>query len=228
MIHNLLDRINGASIPPNVWEQFSKHAADVKAYAEKLQQEAKKRYADASDSLSTFREQCDAVVHAARDLRVAVLEEKVDLKAFMQDLEQRLQEIMKESKSHFPSSDEAPGHDERKKTARQMLIWIREATLELAVKYGANDEAVRSSFEHIMPALEGLIVITGKFFTILITVNKAENSLGDITEQHPDLASMLLPTVVAMAIPESLLLRPLLSFVGFGPEGPVKGEPLLP
>lgn len=46
---------------------------------------------------------------------------------------------------------------------------------------------------------------------------------GDINEQHPRLLPMLAFSVAGMLIPESWILRPLLSLFGFGPAGPVKG-----
>ena len=48
--------------------------------------------------------------------------------------------------------------------------------------------------------------------------------IGDLIEQHPVLISTLVFAGVAMLIPESWILRPLLRMVGFGPDGPVKGR----
>lgn len=47
--------------------------------------------------------------------------------------------------------------------------------------------------------------------------------IGDINEQHPQLLPALAFSVAALLIPESWILRPLLSVFGFGPAGPVKG-----
>lgn len=47
---------------------------------------------------------------------------------------------------------------------------------------------------------------------------------GDLAEQHPVILETLLFAGVGMLIPESWILRPLLSLFGFGPYGPVKGQ----
>ena len=46
---------------------------------------------------------------------------------------------------------------------------------------------------------------------------------GDINEQYPGLFPCIAFTVVAMLIPESWILRPMLAMLGFGPEGPMAG-----
>ncbi|KAK7062108.1 hypothetical protein R3P38DRAFT_3340863 [Favolaschia claudopus] len=48
-------------------------------------------------------------------------------------------------------------------------------------------------------------------------------STRDLVEQHPDLLIALLITITLMLIPDSWLLRPVLSLFGFGPLGPGKG-----
>ncbi|EKM51195.1 uncharacterized protein PHACADRAFT_263206 [Phanerochaete carnosa HHB-10118-sp] len=68
-------------------------------------------------------------------------------------------------------------------------------------------EALRVSFDKLVPCIEKLVVVT-----------------GDLAEQHPILLDTLLFSATAMLIPESWILRPLLSLFGFGPFGPVKGS----
>jgi hypothetical protein len=69
-------------------------------------------------------------------------------------------------------------------------------------------ENLRSSFDQLKPRVEKLVVIT-----------------GDLIEQHPVLFSTLVFSATAMLIPESWILRPLLSMIGYGPYGPIKGSP---
>ena len=47
--------------------------------------------------------------------------------------------------------------------------------------------------------------------------------IGDINEQHPQLLTTLVFSVATLLIPESWILRPFLSLLGFGPAGPIKG-----
>lgn len=49
--------------------------------------------------------------------------------------------------------------------------------------------------------------------------------LGDLIEQHPKIVETVLVTAVPFILPELPILRPILSFFGFSPTGPVKGEP---
>jgi len=92
-----------------------------------------------------------------------------------------------------------------------VLDKAEQGLLDLARKHGMSEdglERVRESFGLLKPRIEKLVVIT-----------------GDLVEQHPVIFSALISSAVAMLIPESWILRPLLSVMGYGPYGPIKGSP---
>ncbi|KAF9793453.1 hypothetical protein BJ322DRAFT_1034738 [Thelephora terrestris] len=111
----------------------------------------------------------------------------------------------------FPLSDQAPSQTERLEMVIIVLEKAKQGFLDLAHKYDMSEaglESVRESFSLLMPHIEHLVVIT-----------------GDLIEENPVLFSTLICSVTGILVPEAWILRPLLSVMGYGLYGPVKGTP---
>ncbi|KAG2344954.1 hypothetical protein BDR05DRAFT_142304 [Suillus weaverae] len=95
---------------------------------------------------------------------------------------------------------------------------FEEGFLQVATKLGVSEELLKSHSNSL------------KFVVQHVAV-----TLGDLVEQHPDIANTLLLVAIAELLPLLLpeieistllarwLLRPLLRMFGFGSQGPIKG-----
>ncbi|KAG2139737.1 hypothetical protein DEU56DRAFT_799974 [Suillus clintonianus] len=113
----------------------------------------------------------------------------------------------------FPPPEEAPGHENRTMMINTVLDRIEEGFLPFAIKLGVSEELLKSHSTSL------------KF-----DVQRVAVTIGDLVEQHPDIANALVFVATAeIFVPligmllEGWLLRLVLRFVGFGPQGPIKG-----
>jgi hypothetical protein len=58
-----------------------------------------------------------------------------------------------------------------------------------------------------------------------VNVDKVHRRKGNIVDKHPQLVETIIISAVCLMIPEGFILRPILSALGFGPTGPIKGMP---
>jgi len=111
----------------------------------------------------------------------------------------------------FPLSDQAPSPTERLEMVAAALGTANQALLDFAREHGMSQdglESLRESFGLLIPHIEHLVVIT-----------------GDLIQENPVLFNTLISCVAGMVIPEAWILRPLLSVLGYGLYGPIKGSP---
>ncbi|GJE93550.1 hypothetical protein PsYK624_097090 [Phanerochaete sordida] len=164
------------------------------------------------DSVQSFRTTFHELQYSASDMKVHfeyLTTNGLTWEDISNDIAEALQAVLKELKEAFPPPDHAPSHEHRQVVTRTTLEKVETAILDVARKHGMpadRVEALRISFDNAKPVIEKAVVIT-----------------GDLIEQHPILFETLLFAGTAMLIPESWLLRPVLSMFGFGPYGPVKG-----
>ncbi|KAF8507295.1 hypothetical protein BU17DRAFT_16275, partial [Hysterangium stoloniferum] len=63
-----------------------------------------------------------------------------------------------------------------------------------------------------------------QFQSISLPVKQVVLGAGNVIDNHPELIEIILLTVAVLLLPESFLLRSILSLFGFGPYGPIKGS----
>ncbi|KAG1875429.1 hypothetical protein DFJ58DRAFT_740959 [Suillus subalutaceus] len=126
--------------------------------------------------------------------------------------------LFEELMEMFPPPGEAPGHDNRTIMINAVLDRFEEGFLQVATKLGVSEELLKIHSSSL------------KFVVQHVAV-----TIGDLAEQHPEIANallliaiaelspLLLPQIEMGALLEGWLLRPLLRMIGFGPQGPIKG-----
>ena len=146
------------------------------------------------------------------------------------DLSALFESILEQLAKEFPAPDKAPNHEERRSLVRETLRRLEEGTLSLSEKWGVPENTARELFLTIGPVVESLVVTTGMSF-LHVPVRSLNTRFlplhpGDLVEQHPTILEIMLFSGAILLIPESWILRPLLTGFGFGPNGPIKGRHL--
>lgn len=119
-----------------------------------------------------------------------------------------LEVIFNDILDNLQEPDQAPNHQERQERVLSILDEAGGRLLDLARKHGMSEDGVenlRRSFDRLKHHIQKLFII-----------------IEDIIEEYPFLFCILAFAVLAMLIPESWLLLPLLKLVGFGLKGPIK------
>ncbi|KAG0698009.1 hypothetical protein DFH29DRAFT_943524 [Suillus ampliporus] len=206
------------------WDEVIELGPNIQRYTDELFHHATELYP--SEKIAEFRQSVDnvtitatalhQVVFAAAEqsgwpLDVSILEELGDIFGV----------LFGDLTEMFPPPEEAPGHENRTLMVNAVLSRVEESFLQLAIKYGGNEELLTSYTSPLKFDVQYIVVI-----------------IGDLAEQHPDLANVLLFTAIAPLLPgiaaalspeigllleETWLLRQVLRMVGFGPLGPMKG-----
>ncbi|KZT07298.1 uncharacterized protein LAESUDRAFT_725207 [Laetiporus sulphureus 93-53] len=196
----------------NFWERAVALGSRAQQYAEHLVATAIAQH-DAALGARLLRIRSamnQLVVHAnalERDLNTAAAENYESMEFISESLEDILARLFEELKKMFPPPDQAPHHKKRLKHVDIALKKAEEAIIAFGMQHGISEEAMRVHMENIRPLLEQVVV-----------------EIGDLIEEHPILAETLLGIGVFMIIPASLILRPLLGVLGFGPYGPIEGS----
>lgn len=197
-------------LPP--WEK-------IVAYADKLLEVTNEGLNTAArefhiqEKIDDFRNTFGDIVFASTEIREHMTEltqKGLTLDQISDELGVIFNDILDHLRKSFPPPDQAPSHEERLERVISILDEAERRLLDFARKHGMSEDGVenlRGSFDRLKPHIQKLVVIT-----------------GDLIEQHPIIFSTLVFAGVAMLIPESWFLRPLLRLVGFGPEGPIKGS----
>ena len=227
VVHKIEDAASG-SLPLPSWDRIASFGSGLLKQADEDLNNAIKQWPikeDVESFRATFRE----LLYSANAIRAnfSHIAEKRGLtfEDISDELGDAFQAVLKELKAAFPPPDQAPSHEARQNMTRTALRKVEQALLDFARKQDVpeeNVEALRASFDKLVPIVEKLVVITGAP-ALSGGVTCAYHVVGDLAEQHPILLDTLLFSATALLIPESWILRPLLSLFGFGPFGPVKG-----
>ncbi|KAG1746517.1 uncharacterized protein EDB91DRAFT_1117333 [Suillus paluster] len=146
-----------------------------------------------------------AAEQSGRPLDMSIFEDSVDI-------------LFEELKEVFPPPEQAPGHENRTVMFSTVLDRMEEKFLQVAIVHGGNEELLTSYTSSLKFSVQHIAV-----------------TMGDLIEQHPNLANTLLIAAMAPLLPEiaavflprgggSWILRRVLLKVGFGPQGPMKGS----
>ncbi|KAG2344955.1 hypothetical protein BDR05DRAFT_960922 [Suillus weaverae] len=202
------------------WDKIIELGPNIKEYADELFHHAVELYP--SEKLTEFRESMVNVTSTATTLRKvcseAAKDSGVSIHSVIEEHGDIFIVLFEELIEMFPPPEEAPGHDNRTIMINTALDRFEEGFLQVATKLGVSEELLKSHSNSL------------KFVVQHVAV-----TLGDLVEQHPDIANTLLIVAIAELLPlllseigigtllEGWLLRPLLRMFGFGPQGPIKG-----
>ncbi|KAG1888720.1 hypothetical protein F4604DRAFT_964642 [Suillus subluteus] len=184
---------------------------NIKEYADELFLHTSELYS--SEKLVEFKESMVNVTATVTVLHQicsrAAEDSGVSLHSVIEELEDIFVALFEDLMEMFPPPEEAPGHDNRTIMINAALDHFEEGFLQVATKLGVSEELLESHTSSL------------KFVVQHVTI-----TIGDLAEQHPEIANALLLIVIAELLP---LLLPqigkwLLHMLGFGPLGPIKGR----
>ncbi|KAG1764650.1 hypothetical protein EDD22DRAFT_445650 [Suillus occidentalis] len=191
---------------------------NIEEYADELFLHAVELYP--SDKLTEFRESMVNVTATATVLHKvcsgAAEDSGVSFQTVIEEHQDMFFVLFEGLMEMFPPPDEAPGHDNRTIMISTALDRFEEVFLQVATELGVSEELLKSHSNSLKFVVQHVIV-----------------TMGDLVEQHPDIAKTLLFVAIAELAPSLLpevgvlfdgwLLRQLLRLLGFGPLGPIKG-----
>ncbi|KAK2463938.1 hypothetical protein APHAL10511_004046 [Amanita phalloides] len=152
------------------------------------------------------------IISASSEMRghmTELTEKGLTLDQISDELEVIFNNVLDHLKKAFrPTPDKEPNHEERQEMVTRVLDGAEQGLPDFARKHGMSEDGLKN--------------LRGSFDQLKIHVRRLVVMAGDLIEQHPILVTTLVFTGVAMLIPESWILRPLLKMVGFGPDGPFK------
>lgn len=193
------------------WSRAFSFAKEMEKYGEELMHNVTSQLPTAAAEVARFKEAMQLAVGTTaklkEDISLVVEAQGVKLEAFSEEFGEQLKILLDQLQTAFPPPDKAPSHADRSARVHKILEEVENVLVRVASKYGIEEAVIRSHFDAIKSHVEVVIV-----------------TAGDLIEQHPQIAEAILFSGVAMLIPESWLLRPLLGLFGFGPGGPVKGS----
>ncbi|KAG0693903.1 hypothetical protein DFH29DRAFT_962568 [Suillus ampliporus] len=146
-----------------------------------------------SEKISEFRKSVDSVASTAAALH----------QAFKGAAEQRgipLDSVSEELGNMFP-----PGHENRTAMITTVLDRIEESFLQFIINRGMSEEPLRSHSNSLKSGVQHIVV-----------------TIGDLYEQHPELAWALSCIATGTLFAQGILLTAL-RIIGFGALGPIKG-----
>ncbi|KAG2139745.1 hypothetical protein DEU56DRAFT_942500 [Suillus clintonianus] len=180
--------------------------SNIQRFTDELFQHAKKTYP--SEKMAEFRKSVDAVASTLTALH-QVVKGATDVRGI--PIDSVLKEIggafcvlFTELKEQFPPPGEAPGHEKRMIMINTVLDRFEEIFLPVAIKYGATEELLKNHTSSLKSSVRHIVV-----------------TIGDIHEQHPELA-WTLSSIATGTLAQGLIVTTLRIF-GLGASGPVKG-----
>ncbi|KAG0691508.1 hypothetical protein DFH29DRAFT_977940 [Suillus ampliporus] len=184
----------------NVWDKITELGPDIQGYPEKLYHHAMAVYP--SEKISEFRESVDSVASTATALhqafKGAAEQCEIPLDSVSEELGNMFRALFEELKEQFPPPGEAPGHE-------NLLDRIEESFLQFIINRGMSEEPLRSHSNSLKSGVQHIVV-----------------TIGDLYEQHPQLAWALSCITTGTLFAQGILLTAL-RIIGFGALGPIKG-----
>jgi len=195
--------------PPDsdFWQSAKDLGDKASAYKDKILKDAAAEYASIADKINDFEKSMNQVVTSAETLAKMILEHVPNREEFQNRFEVERSHAWETLKEEFSE----PLPEDQTERYKQQAIRVARAlnmTENALVKVGGLPEAdVRTEFDNTKPHIRK---------ALLIMINLVNN--------HPVLFETLIFSAVLSIIPQSFVLRPILSLLGFGPSGPVKGS----
>lgn len=231
LISSRLSFPSSDSIPSNFWEIAASLGELVQSYTRNLLHDTTTSYPAVAEQIDKMKANTKDLVDSVAQFRnVAMPHTNSSLDSISDELGNSFDSILKLLQEEFPPPEQAPNHEERALMASKVLMAVEEKMIDVLSKYDVNEDHVRSTLGELRPTIQNLVVVTGRrSFIFSNSHGQFHNQrLGDIVELYPGLLDLLFFSISILVIPEGWLLRPLLSLIGFGPYGPIKGMYLSP
>lgn len=176
------------------------------AYVTEERQKFAELHTDVKEKLRTLDQDVRNMVDSAKKLNGVF--EGVDHEKVSQGWTTIQETVSSQIQDEFPLLEEAPRHERRKEHIIRILEKVED---QLVLVLGPYTSTPEEELRKLFATISALIV------KILVTI-------GDIIEQYPMAAEMLLMGISIMLLGSAPpFLQTLLSLFGFGPAGPIKG-----
>ncbi|KAG2137165.1 uncharacterized protein EDB93DRAFT_1167834 [Suillus bovinus] len=189
------------------WEKVMGLGSKIQGNVDELFENAKKLY---PAKMSEFKKSVNSVASTATSLhqvvKGAAAQRDVPFDSVLEELRNTLHVVFEELKEQFPPPEEAPGHENRTLMINTVLDRVEESFLRVAIKYGASEEVLKNHTGSLMSGIRHILGI-----------------IGDLYEQHPQLAWTLLCIAIGSLLAPWFLLGTV-RIIGFGALGPIKGS----
>ena len=203
--------------PSDVWEKATQI---LQAYVSQLLKSAAAyfKFIKLTDITSAMNNIVHAIATFRDSVQGALYPDHITLDTHTQELEALLMALAHGLESIHPPN-KAP-HAQREEMVDKIMDETELALNSLVTHNGIKVEVVTT----YLRALKHALVTVGMSISPWMRLNVLTHHVDDINEPEcPQFLPALVFSVVAMLVPESWILRPLLNVIGFGPAGPVKG-----
>jgi hypothetical protein len=195
-------------VASNFWERAASMGGAVQKYAEHVLQDATLTYASAASGITDVKLSMSHLIERTQIMKASVVEQHgKSVHDLYEILAVEMAKLADEIKDDFPPPDHAENHGERQILMAKILLKVEGGVVRAAVAVGIPEHEARVHFEAMEPHIRSILV-----------------TAGDLIEQHPTIAEVLMFSIVGMVVPQSWFLRPIFGLFGFGPAGSVKGK----
>ncbi|RXW18817.1 hypothetical protein EST38_g7040 [Candolleomyces aberdarensis] len=198
-------------LPPSPIEAIISSAKENgEAVAASVLKDLANQYPVITDQVQQFQEHFNKIIEDAKDLKRELVDNNIDPTVVHDHLTREAANIIETLRTEFdkPLPDEL---EERARYRNQMiskaLDHVEDAFVFICDQSGhLSEQDARRIFAPVKKAIQdGLFII------------------GDFVDKNPELIGAIAISAVCFLIPESFILRPILSVFGFGPAGPLNG-----
>ncbi|KAJ8592155.1 hypothetical protein M405DRAFT_813137 [Rhizopogon salebrosus TDB-379] len=204
----LFDFLRCAHPRESFWDKVTELGPKFQGHTDGLFRYATELYP--SEKITEFRASVRNITSTAttiyQDVHEAAGQRGIPLDSMKGELENIFYVMSEELKEQFPPPEAAPGHETRTVMISTVLDRIEGGFLPFAIKHGVNEETLKTHLSSFKLHAQFIVV-----------------TIGDLVEQHPELAMTLSVAAIAMLLPELWLLRLILRMFGFGAQGLIKG-----
>lgn len=155
---------NALSNQTDFWKELERLGDGVHQYAEeaintlKLDPVVTARIEELKERWDNFLDAWNAL-HV--DLMALEAVQKRDVNTLVDGIAEILAKVFERLKTQFPPPDQAPNHEQRKKSIHEALTQIEEALVTFLSELGMSEDVIRAHFSNFMPPLENVMVTIG-------------------------------------------------------------------
>ncbi|KAF4621312.1 hypothetical protein D9613_000771 [Agrocybe pediades] len=220
--HGLLEKaVEGANIALNdVAHQFGEamDGLDVSKVLDAVSKEAVTRFEDATHRVDALKRLIEDLINSAEELRldadqVPVGKDSFSFNVFVQKLAGHVESIIVdlEKELALPSPEnQTDAFKQRNATITLILDKVENAIVRVYALWDVSEAEARMRFRPVKTHIRDVILVIGK-----------------LADEHPAVANAIVVAAVMGTVPsigKLIVLRPLLTVLGFGPAGPIKGS----
>ncbi|TFK20787.1 hypothetical protein FA15DRAFT_673189 [Coprinopsis marcescibilis] len=196
------------------WQFIQKELYKANVFTDKLLSDSRKRFTDVAADIDDFKDTMNRLVSLANEIGTEFHDSlethhltKEDLHNILSaELGKVVQTLNEEFQEPLPENRDER-YQERERRLNRGIDAVEIAFVKMCAAFKMPEAEARAKFSEFQPELYHVLIIT-----------------GNIIDRHPVIIETILFSAAVLLVPESWILRPILSAFGFGPTGPVKGS----